>query len=497
MKRFSKRLRNIFSSDTFFYTVVGIFMVSASWVAITSLYPMAFDEDFHIGLIKLYASSWLPYGIELTPSMAKLGAATADASYLMHYLLSFPYRLMVMLSIPSDAIVIVLRLLNVGFFVAGLVVFKKGLAEIGVSRAITHIGLTLFTLIPVAPLLAGQVNYDNPLLLIVALTLLFSVRIFNRLKTDNTLAVGSFWGLTITALIGVSVKFAYAAILAAFLIWLTVVLVRSRATTPARLQVRRLIEITKSFSLMRKLALSIGIGLGCLFSAHYAVTFVQYGSLTPACDDVFSEQACMQYGPYARNAMLKAERPTDFQPLSFIGYLATFWVPDMGERLTFALAGPTNDYQTKQPLELFYAIFMTLGLIGVTILLLSAWFLRGSPLVWVSLLLIVLYVVPLAVRLYGSYVTHAQPIAINGRYLLPILPLVIVTIMTAPAHFARRMNTSRLLPYIAAAVLALFVVTGGGVSTYIVLAEPSWLFRGWAQQSHAMLQSILQVLILR
>lgn len=458
---------------------------------------MAFDEEFHFGLIQIYAGYLTPFGIEHTNDMARYGAATADPSYLMHYILSFPYRLFETMSLPTDVSIVLLRLLNVGMFVAGLVVFRKGLHESGVSKIITNTTIALFALIPIAPVLAGQINYDNPLLLVVALTYLFAIRISNSIERTDTIPTGTFWSLFVVALIGLTVKFAYAAIIAAIALWLLYRLYRSKSGFDIRARVGFLAKSTQSFSSTRKIILIVGVLLAGFFSTHYIANVVQYGSFVPDCDEVFDETSCLEYGPYRRNAELKATLADSFQPLSFVGYLASFWVPDMIQRLTFAVAGQTNDYQTKPSLDLMYGLSVTLGIAASILLLASLWLLRSRSIVWITILVCLLYVAPLAVRLYGSYVTHGEPIAINGRYLLPVLPLVFAVALATLSLLTRKARVSFLLPSVTLGLLLLTVLAGGGVGTYIVLAEPHWLWPGFGQNSHALLQSLFSFFVIR
>ncbi len=51
----SKRLISLLGSTQFFWAIVALFVVQALWIALSSHYPMAFDEDFHLGIIRLYA----------------------------------------------------------------------------------------------------------------------------------------------------------------------------------------------------------------------------------------------------------------------------------------------------------------------------------------------------------------------------------------------------------------------------------------------------------
>ena len=48
-------------SERCFYVIVICFVLQAVWLAATARYPMAFDENFHFGLIQLHADQWLPF----------------------------------------------------------------------------------------------------------------------------------------------------------------------------------------------------------------------------------------------------------------------------------------------------------------------------------------------------------------------------------------------------------------------------------------------------
>jgi len=60
-KTVSGWLRALCTSNRFFYVTVGLLVGQALWIALSSHYPMAFDEDFHLGIIKLYAHHISPF----------------------------------------------------------------------------------------------------------------------------------------------------------------------------------------------------------------------------------------------------------------------------------------------------------------------------------------------------------------------------------------------------------------------------------------------------
>ncbi|MDQ5932295.1 MAG: hypothetical protein QG649_380, partial [Patescibacteria group bacterium] len=232
LTRIISLLHRFINSSSSFYAILALFIISAVWIASFSLYPMAFDEEFHYGLIKIYASSLLPYGIEHTSSMAQYGAATADASYLFHYLMSFPYRLFDFLGLSDPAIIILLRYLNIVFVAAAIIIFRRALLLASASPAAATASLAFVSLVPVFVMLTSQINYDNLLLLVTAWCILLTFRITLSLRQKSTITLTDAWLLVCALLIGMSIKYAFLPIALALVLWL--VLVGIRHLTPNR-----------------------------------------------------------------------------------------------------------------------------------------------------------------------------------------------------------------------------------------------------------------------
>ena len=142
LARFNEYLR----SNKFYRLILIVFVIEASWIALSAKYPQAFDENFHFGLIKIYAHYWLPFLTTQPPHADAYGAVARDPSYLYHYLMSFPYRLINLFVKGQTVQVIILRFINIGFFAFGLVLFRKILLKVGTSKALTNLILTLFIL---------------------------------------------------------------------------------------------------------------------------------------------------------------------------------------------------------------------------------------------------------------------------------------------------------------------------------------------------------------
>jgi len=492
-----KRLTAFLRSDWAFYIPLGLFILSVTWVALSSIYPMAFDEEFHYGLIKIYATSWLPYGIQHTSDMAQFGAATGDPSYLFHYLMSFPYRLLTGLGLSDTAIIILLRLLNLGFVVSSLFVFRRAILNVGVGKAVVNLGLWLFMLIPVFIMLAAQINYDNLLLLIVAWSIHLIVDMTNRVRNDGVLPLSSTWLLAVVVLIGMSIKYAFLPIALSLFIWSVGLVVVSfrRQKSSFRKFIR---TITKQLSSFSTLAISGLIGLtslGTFFASHYIVNHTTYGNAIPSCEQVFTEDECTAYGPWNRNRNYVANRSPSFEPLSYPAYMATEWLPGMTQRLTFSLAGKTNNFQTKPPLPVVvfgFVLFTTIGIIAFVIQAIRrnvTWF--G----WLTVLLTGIYVGVLSIQLYGDYVETAQPVAINGRYLLLLLPLVGIAMIQAINGLLKKVSPN-IKVGISLGALAVLIIGGAGVSTYILQSEPHWFWPGFGQTTQEIFKNVLSAVTL-
>lgn len=483
-------------SLSFFYITIALFCIGAGWIAVGSLYPMAFDEEFHYGLIKIYATSLLPYSIQHTTDMAQFGAATGDASYLFHYLMSYPYRILAGVGLPDMAIIILLRFINIAFVVAALVVFRKVLREARLSGAVANITLLLVTLIPIFPLLAAHINYDNLLLLIIAWCVLCIVRITSVVRSGMSFPLGQSVQLAVAVLIGMSVKYAFLPIALGMFIWILWLLVlgyRMHKQTVSS-QTKSLRARWKSQSNRKRKLMIAAVVLSLFFASHYITNMLSYGSPIPSCERVFSESECTAYGPWNRNKNMEARKSESFEPMPYANYMAAEWFPGMTQRLMFAVAGKTNDFQTKLPLPVLVYMYVIASCVGAICFIVQVVRKKGNWFGAFALLLAVIYSGVLSFQLYGDYVDTAEPVAINGRYLIPLLPLVGAAMIQAISTVFHRIDR-RMLTIAAVVFLLVLIPAGAGIGTYIVQSEPHWFWPGFGQSSHAALQSVFDMFV--
>lgn len=471
MNGLTQKLYALFASRRFFYGVLIFFCIEALWFVFSALYPMAFDEDFHLGVIRIYAEQWSPFLASHPEGADAFGAVVRDPSYFFHYLMSFPYRFVGLFTQSETIQVITLRLLNVGLFAWSLVLFRKVLLRAKASPALINGAMAVFVLIPIVPQLAAHINYDNLLMVLIAWLCLIVFRLVDSFR-EQRIDVGALATLMLICLFTSVVKYAALPLLIAAVVFVAVMAYRHFRGHGKRLRMRlkdgylRLGRPTKII-----LLLSLAAG-SLLFVQRYGINVIHYGHPVPDCGKVLSVERCMQYGPWGRDYNLEQHRPDDFRanPITFMDE----WLVGMRHRLFFAVSGAKTAFVNYIELPIPVLTFTVVFVAGLLALL--AWWrqvFRDHVFLVFFLFMTCLYVVVLWYDQYGMYKQTGVAVAINGRYLLPVLLPMAVVVGRAFAIGLARVKRTYLKPYLAAMVILLFL-QGGGVFTFILRSDESW-----------------------
>ena len=461
----STRLARLLDSDRFFYGTLALFIVQALWFAFTAKYPMAFDENFHFGLIQLHAQQWLPFFTHQPPNAAVYGPVARDPSYLYHYLLSFPYRLISLFTASQAVHIVSLRLLNIAMAAASFILFRRLLTRLGASRALAHTVMILFCLIPIVPFLAAHINYDNLFILLTVLSLLVAFDWFDALARQQ-LTIRRTALLVCLLLAGSLVKYPFLPIAVELLLMAAWQLWRQRQQRqPLAASLRASVRALPRLQLFGLALLTLS--LSGLFLERYAINVIRYHSPSPDCSKVLDIDSCLQYSPWARNYSYAQQKPAGETPSKTIYPLE--WIEGMWERSFFAIS---DTYVTESPLPLPGSTAAIIGFVGA---LLFVWYFRrilhGNVYRQTALLVLAGYTFALFVQTFEGYMQTGVPVAINGRYLVPFMPIMLLFLGLAFREAWRR--HAHLKP-MAALLVILLLLEGGGVITFIVQSDDSW-----------------------
>lgn len=466
MKHRLHQLRAFLYTRNCFYLILGFFVLQALWMVFSALYPMAFDEDFHFGIIKIYAEQWSPFLQQQPQNAGAFGALVSDPSYLFHYLMSFPYRLIALFTDNQTTQIIILRIMNVAFFAYALVLFRRVLLRATRSPLIANGAIAIFTLIPIVPQLAAHINYDNVLMPLMAALCLLVYRMIDEFNAGKLRAVSLLQFVALGMLTSL-VKYAYLPILGAavfFLLWYGW---KRLSVAQARQSLIADWSALHRWQMIGLIALVVVSSV--LFLQRYGVNTIKYHTPIADCGQVLPFEECSQYGPWIRNYNYAEQKgDVDTNPLAY-----TYrWLHDLEYRLFFAVSGPTINYANYPPLPVPYVTATLVAIVGFfAVCRYGRRMARSDPFMIFSMVTIVLYCGALWVEDYSQFVETGQPVAINGRYLLPILFLAAILIGRAAQYALARQAKLRM-------VLACLVVVGflygGGVVTFIMRSEDTW-----------------------
>jgi hypothetical protein len=468
------RIAELLASRRFYIFILAFFVLESGWIAVSALYPQAFDENFHFGLIKVYSHYWLPFLTSQPPNANAYGAVARDPSFLFHYLMSFPYRIIALFAHSQTMQVISLRFIDVGFFGAGLVFFRRVLKRVGLSDSFSNVSLFILTLVPIVPQLAAQINYDDLLFPLVAIVCLQTFRVTDEVKRRQPSAKSLIYLLT-TCLFTSLVKYAFLPMflaIALFVVGYTYIAYRHQLDDFFKDLVTDFYRQPRWVKIGLPLLLLIGLSL---FIERDGINLIKYHAVVPNCAKILSVRDCSAYSPWyynyqTHNQVLSGQSAAHDNIFIYTGQ----WFYWMWYRLFFAVNGMTSGFANYPPLPLpsIAAILIALVSIVATIKWRRLIF-RNRPYLLLLLTICFVYMMSLFFKGYATYKYTAVLENMNGRYLIPVLPLLAAIGGSALSFALRHSRTQRVVLTI---VIVLLFLQGGGVLTFMIRSDSTWYF---------------------
>jgi hypothetical protein len=331
--------------------------------------------------------------------------------------------------------------------------------------------MALFVLIPIVPQLAAHINYDNLLMVLMAWLCLVTFRLVDSFREQrvDVRALAIFIAICLFTSI---VKYAALPLLLAAVLFVAVMAYRNFRGNGKRLRMRLkdgYLRLGRKTRVILLLSLLLG---SLLFAQRYVMNVVEYSHPVPDCGKVLSVEQCKHYGPWGRDYSYAQNRPDDFQanPLTFM----SSWLEGMRHRLFFAVSGSKTGFNNYIELPVPVITFSVLAIVGL--LATIVWWrqlFRGQAFLAFFLFMTFIYAAVLWYDQYGMYKQTGVAVAINGRYLVPVLLPLAAVVGSAFAIGLASFKFARLKPYLAAVVILLFL-QGGGVFTFILRSDTSW-----------------------
>lgn len=459
------------ASNSFFWVLIALFVAETMYLAYMSAFQMAFDEAYHVRLIEFFSTHANPV-ISTQTSYFDVGNILHSPSWLYHYALSYPYRLFQLVG-NEQATIIGLRFINIGIAVASLLVALNILTKLMVAPALRNLilGLVMFT--PVFTLLSAQTNYDNAVVLVSFLLVLLTLTIREILVVGKTLPVIPLLQWATLSCFGSLIKYSVLPMIIGTGVWIVYLLTQYFRRSKTGLD-----AIKKAYFAASKPILFAWLGLlvigFALFTTYYGTNLVRYHSPVPQCDQVLDVDKCKKYYAWNRNytLALNRENVTSIDNPAMYTY---HWVVEVWYQM-YAQIIPTGGIVPIH--KFFYGSLLLLSALGVlTSLAVAKKIAKKYPALIGLTFVNFIYLILLWSRNYHDYTNLGAAVAVQGRYLAPILLCYYALLVLGVAEFVNTKGPAAMrfgsVPYVYA--LLLFILFGGFVG-YVahVLPTAKW-----------------------
>jgi len=231
-----------------------------------------------------------------------------------------------------------------------------------------------------------------------------------------------------------------------------------------------------------------------MFVWFYGVNTVVYHNPVVQCHQVIEPSRCEGFEPWRRNNTLaQQQRTVSPNPVKF----SVDWIGGMFYRTMFTINGATGPKR--------YTNAVPIGAAGVTIFLIIAGvvftarffrrIIRHDQLLQWCLFACFVYIAAQWGRNYNDFLHLKEMVAINGRYLHPVLPPIILLVI---ASYQWQFRAAPMAKFTIFCIAAMGFLSGGGIIGFIHYSDADWFFQSktWIVPINAWLQKLTAPLFL-
>ncbi|HZL07953.1 MAG TPA: hypothetical protein VFC50_02040 [Candidatus Dormibacteraeota bacterium] len=473
MEEVTRKIVKLISSGWVFVLALLIFVAETAYLALTSRFPMAFDESYHFSLIKFFSHRLNPIVTSQASGTYGLGAIVQNPSFLYHYLLSFPYRFIALFTNSPEVEATSLRFVNIALALASLIIMRKLLRLMNLSDALVNIVMLVFALTPMVVLLSAQINYDNLLILAVTLCLYETVTFSKKLDRKIFDAKGLLT-LACLCLFTSVVKFVFLPIFLAITAFVGFKLALYRppgGTGLIAVAKKSFADISKSTKLF---LLAAGLLGSFFFVRLYGVNLVKYHNPAPQCNQVLNIQDCTRYYAWDSNYNTRQQElahPTT--NMMNVPQYNGYWLLVNGFGLFGAIMPLLGPYYIS-PTFCLIVIILWAAAIACTIVNFKK-VRKGNKNLLTVIGISLVYVLAIWGRNYHDYLQLGKPVAIDGRYLVPVLIYFYALLGLGTQYALADRRPRQLIIKLALVALTVFsFIYYGGFVQYISHISPSY-----------------------
>lgn len=402
-------------SNSFFCLLVLFFAIMSVFFALSINYGIPSDERYHFRFIEFYANRPIldgPVIVDQGVNYFDLQDIQRIPSYLYHYVFGF---VLSGLRLVSDSLffqITALRFFNIIIGVFAIFQIKSLFRQLKATNLLTNLTICSLILTGMFSWTVASISYDPVAILMFVGLMRFCVDIIK-----NGIRLKQLIALTTISMALVLTKVSLSPFIAVALLVAAVLALTNRENKP-------LIENNLYFKKPINVLLTVAFILFSLLSVErLGLNIVRYGSIQPTCDKLHTTQQCLEDDVFSRNYIQKniyAEQKMNGESVNIspISY-TTNWVKSMYERLAFYY----GHEQMRANTGAVVVFWVSASFVFVSWLVARKKIKLSKEEIFLALVLFG-YIVILFMFNLRTLIRLGQPYALQGRYLLPILPIL-------------------------------------------------------------------------
>ncbi len=424
-----RKLTNVLKSPRLLTAAIVLFALQGIFFSFAIPYKSPSDEEFHFRLTQYYAQRSVLAGPVITEQTDNfdLGDIQRPPGYLYHYLSSFLLKVIQPFIRGVDGQVIALRLVNVGLGVLTIILAVRLLRRLGARGVTINLVVAWLAITTMFVWLFAALNYDNLAIVLFFVMLHTLLSLYQKVHiTPLLLSLIISFALMLT-------KETFLPVIFICYVLVLIGLIRKSSLNSLWKSLCKSVTASWKDASQKKilLLLTVFVVLAAgMFFERYGQNYLRYQKTTPACSQVHSEDECMQNSIYRRNKGQRQEyvvyRQNGGKPSMNIGQFTVKWWRLIYERTYFfrGMATTNPTWQARIVAEVTAPVLLVIAGIGMRKR-------RYSPPEKALAIVTVSYVILVFLYNLNTYLYYGYPFAIQGRYLLPVLPLFYYFVVSA------------------------------------------------------------------
>jgi hypothetical protein len=435
--------------------ILAIFIGFTTYLAFNLKLNIVPDEGFHYSMSQSFARTvGVPYE---TPASLERGIFIRQNPYLGHWIFARALNFFSIIRPNSTnwQQLVFLRLINVMFSIGTVIftyLFSKELAR---NKWWGLLPVFLLTNTMMFVVLSSGVSYDNLTNFFSIISIYFLLRILNKKEfISNSL------GMLIFLLLGALTKFTVIPLaLGMIIVWIIFIIFKKPSIEMNRLR------LGKNIVLLIFILILVGLNVSI-----YGVNLIKFQSLTPHCQDYYSEEFCLN-APFLiiYHELRLPEKLTIFSAVKQgypepIRYTFDTWIRAMMLKI-FGVMGNLKSYYPTSAAYFHILLYWF-------ILLFVRYFRKTTFKLYNLIAIFIYYSLVLFINNYDDELTFGfLQVALQGRYIFPVISLAYGLL-----GFGLMKIPNRIVKYATlGATIALFIY--GGPLKFIIYYDS--IFASW------------------